>query len=483
VPRVVVVDQDRTVLHSIRQALSKANLRINTARSVSRGLALCHQVMPDLVLVEAELAGDGFWAAISELGPKTGIPPVVAMVAAGAASLIIDAAKRGAAEVLAKPLDSRVVRDVVMHVLRGPGVNAGEPLGLPAGTPFVAGSAATHTVLRDVGLAASREVAVLFNGEPGTGKTHLARVVQRHGSRAGAPFTVVDFAGKPPHRIECELFGYERGAFPEAHQRRLGWLERCHSGTVLLDGIDALPWRIQSRLLSIFEEGSLLRIGGDAPIPVNVRMIATSCQDLARLVSQGRFRADLYHALREFSIVLPPLRQRLDDLPQLANWFLSRSVDQTGQPRAAAITAEALDRLAAHSWPGNLWELECVLRRASWRCHRRVISRGDLPEPLQPEARASANDATRSNLVPTQGVAALDAHVRGAIQSESRALYSESVALFDRYICGRVLAQTAGNQSRAARILGMTRRSLRTKTRRFDEGHDAQAGRHRSTAR
>jgi DNA-binding NtrC family response regulator len=319
-------------------------------------------------------------------------------------------------------------------------------------------------VVRRVSRAASRDVAVLFTGETGTGKTHLARVVHHHGLRGGGPFVEFELVGKSADRLQRELFGYERHAFVPAHARRLGWLERCYGGAMLLDDVDTLPLQVQSRLLPVVEEQKLKRLGGEADVPLNVRLFAATRGDLQKLMAEGLFRRDLYHSLHDFSISLPPLRERLDDLPQLAHWFLARFVEQSGTRPATEITCDAVDLLRTHRWPGNLWELQSVLRQAAWRCRSSVISPDDLPEPFRPARPPSASGVD----LPPQGMEMLEGYLCKALKADARQIYPESVARFDRYLCQRVLAHTGGNQSRAARILGITRRNLRTKIRRFE---------------
>lgn len=465
-PRILVIDPDRTVLHSLRQAFSKTAIQVVTARTAHRALAVLRQRLPDLLVAETELLDEGVWSSIGDVIAGAAFPPIVATVAAGSSRAMIEAAKRGAVDVLPKPLDYSRLLEVVERTLESVARTASGPPALPAGLSFIAGCPAMHDVVRQVGRAASRDVAVLFGGETGTGKTHLARVLRRHDVRGGR-YKELELAGKSAERIERELFGYERGAFAQADARRLGWLERCHGGVLFFDEIDTLPLRVQSRLLSALEEQCLRRLGGDESLPLKVRILAATRVSTDRLLAEGRVRADLYHHLRDFLIALPPLRERLDDLPQLVAWFLTRSPADAHAARVTGVTEEVLDLLRRHTWPGNLWELHSVLLQAACRCPGRVLVPDDLPEPLRPARRVSARGAD----LPRQGMEALDAYLSEALKTDARQLYPECVALFDRFICGRVMEHTGGNQSRAARILGMTRRSLRMKIRRFDPPH------------
>ncbi|HEV3339479.1 MAG TPA: sigma-54 dependent transcriptional regulator [Pirellulales bacterium] len=457
-PRVLVIDGDRAVLHSVRQTLAKTGLQVSTVRTVNRAPAMIRQRGPDLIVVDFALIAP-LRSSLAQSGAALSRPPVLVTSASPSPRAIIEAMKLPAVDILSKPLDYSRLQQTVLRLLAAPEPGRMEATAdLTPGRSFVAECAAMHDVVRKVSWAAAQDVTVLLTGEAGTGKTHLARLIHRYEARTG-PFVEFDLAGKPADRLEGELFGYERPRGP-GHGRRLGWLERCQGGTLLFDDIDALPMQVQSRLLTVFERRQLRRVGGEEEIPVRARLFAATRRNLERLIAEGRFRADLYHSLRDFSIALPPLRERLDDLPQLAQWFLRR----IGSQAITGITRDAIDLLRAHGWPGNLWELESVLRQAAWRCLGGVISPDDLPAPLRPARPASA---TRVEL-PAPGMEALEAYLAEALKTDARRIYPECLALFDRYLCRRVLADTRGNQSRAARLLGMTRRSLRTKLRRLE---------------
>lgn len=457
-PRILVIDEDPAVLRGVRQAFGRTNIQIGGGRTANRAAALIRQRRPDLLIIDAAFCDDRVWSTLKQWSS----PPVIVTLACTAPCWMVSAAKGPAADVLPKPLDYPRLRDLVVRLLAARTAKTAEQTVQTIGASFVAGCTAMHEVVRRISRAASRDVTILFTGETGTGKTHFARVIQRHGPRAAGRLVEFQIAGKPADRLEGELFGVERNASTATPALRLGWLERCHGGSLLFDDVDILPLQVQSRLIPLVEEQALRRVGAERAISVDVRLFAATRENLRHLIADGRFRADLYHSLRDFSIDLPPLRERLDDLPELVRWFLVRITERPGLRPITAITSDALELLRKHHWPGNLWELESVLRQAAWRCQASVISVDDLPEAFRPHL-ASASGVE----FPVEGLETLEAYLVESLKTGSGDIYSEYVGQFDRYLCRRVLKHTGGNQSRAARILGITRRSLRTKIRRL----------------
>lgn len=476
-PRILVIDRDRTFLRSVRQAFNKTGLQLYTAQDPNRLGALVRQRRPKVLLIDAAVFDERAWLSLTDAAGDSQQPYVLATTVSDSPRALINAAKGQVSEVLVKPLDFRRLREFVLHLVTSRQAKGLDQSSL-VGAAFVAECNVMRDVVRRVSRAAARDVAIFLTGEPGTGKTHLARVIHDHSLRMGGRFVELELDGKSAERLQRELFGYERQGFSLAPARQLGWLERCHGGALLLDNIEALPLQVQSRLLPVLDEHRLQRMGGDAEVPLDVRLFAATRHDLHVRMTEGRFRRDLYHSLCEFSISLPPLRERLDDLPQLAHWFLAKLFEKMGIERTTTITCDALDRLRSHRWPGNLWELESVVWQAAWRCQGEAISSDDLPEPFRP-ARLPLSSGVE---LPTQGLEALEAYLVEALQTDAQQVYPECVSRFDRFLCQRVLAHTGGNQSQAARILGITRRSLRTKLRRIEASTKKAAGKRDSQA-
>ncbi|HEX5444036.1 MAG TPA: sigma-54 dependent transcriptional regulator, partial [Pirellulales bacterium] len=395
---------------------------------------------------------------------------------------MIEAARRGVYDFLWKPIDVVRLRELVRGALAH-AVARNEPEisrvdCVTAAEVLLGRSTAMQALYKEIGRAAQGDVAVLLIGETGAGKSLTARTIHRHGHRRQERFATVDPSGMTVERLEHELFGYERGAFVGAAARRIGWLERSSGGTLLLKQVEQLPPRVQGQLVGLFEEQTIRRIGGGSPVAADVRIVASTPRELEPLVAAGRFRADLYYHLESFAIRVPPLRERLADLAELVDHFWRR-LTQHRNDGHSEFGQELLDALAEYRWPGNLWELQSVVYQIFWRSRGQTPWREALPEPLQP---------TRSTVVsgagsPPVALASVDELISTAAQGGGD-LYAACVALFDRYLCSRVLEHTGGNQSRAARILGMTRRSLRTKIRRWSEPtNDARPAKPRPAAK
>jgi two-component system nitrogen regulation response regulator GlnG len=305
---------------------------------------------------------------------------------------------------------------------------------------------------------------VLILGESGTGKELAARAIYQHSRRSQAPFLAINCAAIPESLLESELFGHERGAFTGAEYRRIGKFEQAHGGTLLLDEIGDMSSHTQAKILRLLQEKSFERLGGSEMIAADVRILAATNQDLDALIEQGRFRKDLYYRLRGVTIHLPPLRQRREDIAELAHYFLFRYNRQLGTA-VQSISPEALKLLENFEWPGNVRELQSVIREAL------MISAGStiLPEFISVELRLGPEQEPEpeidNELVPDVAQLALEEFVKTAISRGETDVYRKALEHFDRLLVSCALEQTHGQQNRAAEILGMSRPTLRAKLR------------------
>jgi two-component system nitrogen regulation response regulator GlnG len=313
-------------------------------------------------------------------------------------------------------------------------------------------------VYKAIGRVAAQDVPVLITGESGTGKELVARAVYQHGPRAEAPFLALNCAAIPETLLESELFGHEKGAFTGADRRRIGKFEQCHGGTIFLDEIGDMPLALQAKILRLLQEQAFERVGGNETIRTDVRLIAATHRDLKVWSGEAKFRPDLYYRLGVFTIHLPPLRERGDDLPLLVQHYLRRFSRELGR-EVRQVAPEALERLRAYSWPGNIRELQSVLKQALLQASGTVLLPTFLPEPLG-GATVAAPPLPRAV---EPGVETFVISQR--VGSDLRDLYAETHRQVDRLLLPRVLDYTRGNLQQAALLLGIARQTLRQKLR------------------
>jgi two-component system nitrogen regulation response regulator GlnG len=306
-----------------------------------------------------------------------------------------------------------------------------------------------------VGRVADQNFPVLITGESGTGKELVARAIYQHGPRAQAPFLALNCAAIPEELLESELFGHEKGAFTGADRRRIGKFEQCNGGTVFLDEIGDMPPATQAKMLRVLQEQAFERVGGNEMIRTDVRLIAATHRDLKAWSEEGKFRLDLYFRLGVFTIHLPPLRERDDDLPLLAQHFVRRFSRELGR-EVRQVAPEAMARLRNYSWPGNIRELQSVLKQALLQASGTVLLPAFLPETLG-GAGAVASPAA------DPGVETFV--IRQRLGADVRDLYAETHRQVDRLLLPRVLEHTRGNLQQAALLLGIARQTLRLKLR------------------
>ena len=299
---------------------------------------------------------------------------------------------------------------------------------------------------------------MLITGESGTGKELVARAIYQHGPRAKAPFLALNCAAIPENLLESELFGHEKGAFTGADRRRIGKFEQCHGGTLFLDEIGDMPPATQAKMLRVLQEQAFERVGGNETIRTDVRLIAATHRDLKAWSEEGKFRPDLYYRLGVFTIHLPPLRERDDDLLMLVQYYLRRFNRELGR-EVREVTPEGLERLRGYSWPGNVRELQSVLKQALLKASGPVLLPAFLPEPLG-GAGGTAPPAPRG-VEPDEETFV----IQQRIGSDVRDLYAETHRQLDRLLLPRVMQHTRGNLQQAALLLGIARQTLRLKLR------------------
>jgi two-component system nitrogen regulation response regulator GlnG len=469
-PKLLVIDDEATIRFSIGQVFAGHNIEVCDAETAEQGLRLAEEKSPNVVLLDIRLgnrSGLDLFHDLRRLRPKT---LVILMTGHGTADTAIEAMKMGAYDYLVKPLDADQLVHVVgqaMVISRLMNVPAIVEEGyLPEDRPdrLIGRGAAMQAVCKQIGRVAPQDVNVLILGESGTGKELVARAIYHHSRRQLSPFLAINCAAIPESLLESELFGHERGAFTGAERRRIGKFEQSHGGTLLLDEIGDMAPGTQAKILRLLQERSFERLGGSEAITADVRVIAATNQNLDALIECGRFRKDLYYRLRGVTIHLPPLRQRREDIAELAYYFLFRYNRQLGTT-VQSIAPEAMELLEEYDWPGNVRELQNVIREALIASAGSTMIHEFLPAELQRETAREAETDLVSRTLPSLPETDLADFVKKAISRGETDVYRQAMEQFDRLLISCALEQAHGQQNRAAEILGLSRATLRAKIR------------------
>jgi two-component system response regulator AtoC len=458
-PELLVIDDEPAIRHAFKKAFAGA-FAVRFAGTAGEACAEFDRQRPDAVVLDVHLPDASGLDTFRRLKAIDARVPVVLITGHGTTDLAIEAIKEGAFEYLLKPLELPELRVTLARAVRS-GAAMRTPATMPevGEPPAVAGDvllgrcAAMQEVYKQIGRVAGQDVTVLIRGESGTGKELVARAIYQHGKRKDNPFMAINCAAIPEQLLESELFGHEKGAFTGADRKRVGRFEQCHGGTLFLDEVGEMTPLTQAKILRVMQDQKFERVGGGETVTTDVRLIAATNADLEGMTADGRFRKDLFFRLNVFAITLPPLRDRGDDVTALAEHYVRRFAAELNKP-VTDVAPEVWAAVRAHPWPGNVRELQSVLKQAILRMSGSVL----LPDFLPP--LGGTPDAT-----PTAGAFDWDAFVADRIAAGTADLYAETLAVMERELLVRVLKHTGGNQLQAAKILGITRGSLRTKIR------------------
>ena len=455
-PRIWVVDDDRAVRFVLATALRDAGFEVTAFAAAAEALdALQREPAPALVVTDVRMPGDSGLQLLDKLKAAQPDLPVIVMSAHTDVASTAGAFRGGAHEFLSKPFD---LDEAVALVRRA--LPQRETRGLRDIEPVVDASAligdapAMRALFRAIGRLAQAPLSVLVTGETGTGKELVARALHRESPRASRPFIALNTAAIPAELLESELFGHEAGAFTGAHKRHIGRFEQADGGTLFLDEIGDMPASLQTRLLRVLAEGEFFRVGGRELIRVDVRVIAATHQPLEALVEQGRFRADLLHRLDVVRLPLPPLRERREDIPQLAARFLANAAARLQLPVKKPTNA-ALERLRVHAWPGNVRELENLCWRLAALAPGASIGLADVDDAL-PASRDARSETA-------QWQQALAAWARAQLDAGAQDLHGAARRDFDQVLLQAALDHSEGHRGDAAHKLGLGRNTLTRK--------------------
>ena len=435
-PTILVIDDDKEVRYSLNRVLSSQRYRVQEAASGEEGVAAVKKQIPDVVLLDNRMTGMTGLETLQHIRAASSRQLVIFMTAYGTAQTAIEAMKYGAFDYVMKPFDPPKLIALVESALRTqadsrsagtyqPVVNTDEHKEGIVGT-----SGAMQTVFKVVGQFAASDASVMITGESGTGKELVARGLHRHSHRAAKPFVAVNCAAIPENLIESELFGHERGSFTGATALRLGKFELCDGGTIFLDEIGDMTPATQTKILRVLQEGEIQRVGGTETLKVNVRVCAATNKDLEGLVREKKFREDLYYRLNVVRVKLPPLRERVEDIPQIVDFFLQGLVKEK-KAKVRKVTPEALALLSRYRWPGNVRELENVVYRSAVAATGDAILPRDLPDEIRLDESApaaTAPAATPADETPEQLARRLREALTAAVPGAEAAKLAELLA-------------------------------------------------------
>ena len=444
---ILVADDDEVSCQVVAETLESEEFRVEQVSSGDAALSRLREESHDLLIIDVRMPGISGLEVTRIVHEKYPSLPIIVMTAFGSIETAVEAIHEGAFDFISKPMNFEELKKTVSRGLgqrrlqQGPQMsNAGDGENRQRLGKIIGKSPSMLEVYKTVARVASTKSTVLVLGESGTGKELIARAIHQHSPRANRPFVAVDCGALTETILESELFGHVRGAFTGAVGDKKGVFEEAHGGTCFLDEIGGISVNMQARLLRVLQEHEIRRVGGKDWSKVDVRVVAATNHNLVEAVSRGEFRQDLYYRLDVVAIRLPPLRDRVEDIPLLAHHFLQHYSQESGK-RITAISEKALELLCAYSWPGNIRELENVIEQAVALSYHSVLT----PDDLAPTVRNHANAKPFKD----------DAE-------NGQFLFPDTPSLEEvkkRYVL-HVLRQTEGNISRGAKILNIDRRSL-----------------------
>ncbi|MBS0208384.1 MAG: sigma-54-dependent Fis family transcriptional regulator [Planctomycetes bacterium] len=462
-PGVLVIDDDPSLAALAREAVSDLGLNVVAAHTGASGYTTALQQIPDVILLEVALPDEPGLSLFERLHALDVKIPMIVVTAGNDSRIAIEAMRLGAFDLLLKPIQVSDLRQCVQRLLETralttSAVEIRAPVEAdPTASPVLVGrSAPMQQVCKAIGRLATQDVTVLVRGESGVGKELTARLIHQYSRRAAGPFVALNCV--MASEVEAELLGEQRASSTKADRARQSCLQRSAGGTLFLDEVAELSLSMQSALVNLLVDQASAR-GNEATPPLSeVRVIAATSRDLSQLLATGQFRADLFYHLNATTIEVPPLRERLDDLPALVNHYLLRHMQQL-KKRVSRLAPQTLEALRRYPWPGNVRELEGVLREALLNASGPVLLPEFLPAAIRGEA--SATPAAAADDASTDW----NAFVQAELRTDSEQIHEHAVAQMEMQLLTLVLKHTDGHQARAAKLLGITRTSLRSKLR------------------
>jgi len=474
--KLLLIDDEEDVQYSFRRIFDSPEVELTTAASGEEGLKIIPKLKPDLVIMDFRMGGINGLETLRRIRDMDSKLLVILMTAYGTSQTAIEAMKLGAYDYLLKPFDVPKLKEIINGALK----TARDMRQVVSYQPLletedyelgiVGRSEPMQKVFKLIGQLAGSDATALITGESGTGKELVARAIYHHSERNGKPFLAVNCAAIPEQLLESELFGHERGAFTGATIQRIGRFEQCHQGTIFLDEIGDMTPATQTKILRVLQSGTFERVGGNEPLRVDVRVIAATNKPLEQAVAARQFREDLFYRLNVVRIPLAPLRERIEDIRLLVNYFLKKLAQATGRP-PKSIASSAIRALEKYHWPGNVRELENVIRRAGVVAKGDVILPGDLPPEIV-DPGSTSTSAAQLAATPAPGGESAGTEMSSVAKMLFRwARQNPKLKILpavERELIIFALQETKGNQVHAAKLLGITRATLRKRLDKFN---------------
>jgi nitrogen regulation protein NR(I) len=463
---VLIVDDDKSIRYSLKRMMGEKYFAL-TAQNGEEALDRVKKSSPDLIIMDIRMPGRNGIDVLKEIKSVDPKSPVIIMTAYGTTETAIEAMKYGAFDYILKPFPIPQMKGLVEKALALRKLMKEEvtyaPLGAPEGEEerIIGSSLKMQEIYKIIGQVAPSDVTVLLRGESGTGKELIARAIYHHSLRSNRPFLPVNCAAIPDTLLESELFGHEKGAFTGATSRRIGKLEQCQGGTIFLDEIGDMSLSTQAKLLRVLQEKSFERLGGMDTVKVDIRFIVATNKNLEKVILSGKFREDLYYRLNVVAVTIPPLRERKEDIPELVSYFVKK-FNRELKKGIVGITPAAMGKITFYGWPGNVRQLENVLKRAMVVCQGEWILDDQLLFEKGWEEQEAAEELRKKKVENL-----LNALFEEFLKAPPPSPDSDMMSSLERGLILRALQKTRGNQLRAALLLGINRITLRGKMERY----------------
>jgi nitrogen regulation protein NR(I) len=468
--RILVVDDDLSLCHFLKKTFSQKGYEVITCHNGREALTIINQEKCDLILLDNRMSGRTGLQVLKEIKQNHSKLPIIIMTAFGTTETAIEAMRLGAFDYILKPFELEEVSKLVAKGLEANKLMK-RAVAIPAlyehkedSDHIVGQSKVMQEVYKLIGKVAESDVTVLIQGESGTGKELVARAIYQHSRRKEGPFLAINCAAIPEALLESELFGYEKGAFTGANKRRIGKFEQCDNGTILLDEVGDMALPTQAKILRVLQEGGFERVGGNQTISVDVRVLASTHRNLEELIRQGTgaFREDLYYRLKIMTISLPPLRERREDIHQLIEYFFHLYNRELGT-QVSSIDRSVFEKMLSYGWPGNVRELANTVKRGLILCKGEVMTEREIIFDIENEIASLADEKQLEDDLAKK----LDPLLKDIFRSRDVGLHSNFLEKIEKLLVQKALSETRGNQVQAAKLLGISRNTLRHRIRKY----------------